>query len=203
MWNLGAAVAGAGCGAAGEGEAESDEQLLDREDREADERDAAQRKARDELDALMLTAAEKADAVRAYDRASLQVWIKGMCKASNPDDSLGDMRHECLLTQAREFARLTPEASQALGVQAAPVFEEEGQAGRLRIRKRHRLLARLLVVIRRASEEGLRVGEGGEQRRKVRRKDVGDEPGDRLGVQDDVRCEAGGDEVSGQDEIDV
>lgn len=52
------------------------------------------------------------------------------------------------------------------------------------------------------SVEGLRVGEGGDEGGKVRGRDVGDEPGDILGVEDDGGCEAGGEEVAGEDEVD-
>lgn len=83
-------------------------------------------------------------------------------------------------------------------VEVAPVVEEEFDFGDFLLREGVEALAGLVG----GSVEGLRVGEGGDEGGEVRGSDVGDEPGDVLGVEDDSGCEAGGEEVAGEDEVD-
>lgn len=86
----------------------------------------------------------------------------------------------------------------AVGVELAPVVEEEGDLGELLVGERGVFAAGVVG----GGVEGLGVGEGADEVPKVRGRDVGDEPGDQLGVEHDGGGEPRGEEVAGEDEVD-
>lgn len=90
-----------------------------------------------------------------------------------------------------------------LGVELAQLAEEEGEVGLVGGGQRRRGDALQLLVVRGRLVERLRVGEEAQGLGKVGGQDVRDEPGNGLGVEDDVGGEAGGQQVAGEDEVDV
>lgn len=91
----------------------------------------------------------------------------------------------------------------SLGMELAPLLEEECQALRVRSRKRLGGLALQLLFFGGCLVEALRARNGTEELGKVAREHVGHEPRDGLGVQDDVGRQAGGQKVSSENEVDV
>lgn len=114
------------------------------------------------------------------------------------------MRHAPVAASVRPEAVRT-QHQLALSVQAAPVLVQSLQIGDFLPRQREGgagLLACLLVLGGEAGIECYRVAQRIEEGVEVGGDDVGDEPRDRLGEEDDVGGEPGGEEVPREDEVD-
>lgn len=128
------------------------------------------------------------------------------------DDQLSGLH---VLGQLRGLVGQTPEATAhgpvavgahdelALSVGLGPVAENELEVLDLLLGQRSRGLVLKLLILGLGLEEEARVGDGVEESAEVARENVGDEPRNGLGTEDDLGSGAGGQEVSGEDEIDV
>lgn len=91
----------------------------------------------------------------------------------------------------------------ALSVTGSPVLEDELEVLGLALRQSNGGLALSGLLLRGSLEEEARVGDGVQESAKVGREDVRDEPGDRLGAEDNLSSQVRSEEEASEDKIDV
>lgn len=113
-----------------------------------------------------------------------------------------------LMGQSPEATTASPVAVGADGqlafsVAGSPVLEDELEVLGLAIGQSGRRLALSSLLLRGGLEEEARVGDGVQESTKVGGKHVRDEPRDRLGAENDLSSQVGGEEEASKDKVNV